>query len=315
MREVVLRFRKTVSYSLDDLRCLHAVVIAGSMSKAAPSLGVSVAAVSRRIERLEADLGLHLLNRTTRGIRPTPDAEAMLEAAGPLLGALEDAVAASVHRETALAGHLRVTAPRAVAENFLMGWLLDVQREHPALTLDLVATDAWVDLVGAAVDIAIRVGPLRDSEATATRLGFVQYALVAPAHLCREVEDVLARDGWAGLATLPTVVAEPIRTWRARQDGADVELRPHPAVSANGLTLAAQAVAHGACIGYLPTDVAHRAHLPVVSLAPHGIEPTRRPLLAVTPRGQLRRRKVVSILDMLRTRIRDEGPTIGIQPT
>ncbi len=79
-------------YNTDDLRCLVEVVRAGSMTRAAPILGVSTAAVSRRVERLERDLGVHLLNRSAQGVGPTASAKALLLAAAPLLRELEEAV-------------------------------------------------------------------------------------------------------------------------------------------------------------------------------------------------------------------------------
>lgn len=303
-----------MGYHIDDLRCLLAVVQAGSMARAAPALGVSTAAVSRRIARLEQDLGVRLLNRSTRGIRATADAEALLRAAGPLLGELEEAVTAALHDAHALAGRLRITAPRAVAENFLAQWLLELATEHPALQIELIATDAWVDVVAEAVDVAIRVGPLPDSDDTAVRLGSVAYALVHGGGGAAEVRDALRAGGWASLAELPAVIAAPYRTWRASRGGRELGVEPLPAFTVNSLSLAAAAVARGVGVGYLPADVAARASLQTIALEPFGIRPIHRPVFAVTPRGRLRRRKVSAVVERIRAGIAREGADLGITP-
>lgn len=300
-------------YNIDDLRCLLEVVRSGSMTRAAPRLGVSTAAVSRRVERLERDLGLHLLNRDARGVTPTVDAEALLSTAEPLLRELEEAVHTTLVGERELAGALRVTAPRAIVEDFLAEWMFDFVLEHPGLRLDLVAADAWIDLAKEAVDVAVRVGPLPDSEDTASRVGFVEYALVHDGSKGAEVRDALGRSGWSALARIPAVISSPYRSWRVRHGEEELVVDPLPAITVNSLRLAAPAVARGLGVGYLPVGVAAREALEVIPLQDFGLTPIKRPIFVVAPRGQFRRRKVQAVVEMIRARCSTEGAFVGLE--
>lgn len=300
--------------NLEDVRCVCTVLRVGSMSKAAPLLGISTAAVSRRVERLEAALGQVLLHRTARGVRATPDGALLFERAGPLLAALEEAMDTVRAQDTALVGHLRMTAPRAVAAHFLTAWLVRFRRANPGLTIELSATDAWVDLSGQAVDLAVRVGPLPDSSDVALRLGVVNYMLAHGPAGDHGAAEALRDAGWAGLREVDAVCAVPAAVWRASSRRGPVEVRPRAVLSVDGSLLAAAAAAEGAGVAYLPTSVARRAGLTAVPLGPHGITPLSRVLYAVTPRGAVRRHKVDAVVQMLRDALAAEGAEYGITP-
>ncbi|QGZ39135.1 DNA-binding transcriptional LysR family regulator [Pseudoduganella flava] len=194
---------------LNDLVVFAAVVEAGGFAKAAARLGVAPAKVSVEVARLETRLGATLFTRTTRRVVPTEAGQALHDACAPLLLQLRAAVD-NVHASTAvLTGSLRITAPADFAAQSLAPALARFAALHPALALDLRAGDAIADLVAEGIDVAIRMGWLRDSSLRAVKLGsFDQYLVAAPAYLERVApphapEDLPALD-WLALTRLPT---------------------------------------------------------------------------------------------------------------
>ncbi len=129
----------------------------GSITGAAQALGVSRPTLSRRLAGLERDLGLALLHRTTRAVRPTPAGMQLLERLGPLLGQWEAALEAVCHERAVVGGTLRVSVPPLIAPavaDVLQG-LIDT---HPALEVDLRSEIRHVDLFSEDVDVALRSG-------------------------------------------------------------------------------------------------------------------------------------------------------------
>lgn len=194
---------------LNDLLVFNAVVEARGFSGAAERLGVAPAKVSLEIARLEKRLGTTLFSRTTRQVALTEAGQALHEQAWPplrqLLGVVDNLHAATAE----LTGTLRIAAPVDHGAQSLAPALVRFAARHPALQIDLRASDKVSDLVAEGIDLAIRFGWLRDSSLRAVQLGqFEQYALASPAYLerhgpVRAPED-LARLDWLTLTLLPT---------------------------------------------------------------------------------------------------------------
>jgi DNA-binding transcriptional LysR family regulator len=191
-----------------DLALLERVVTAGGISAAAAALGTAKSSVSARIGALEAQVGLRLLVRSSRGTRPTPAGERLLEAGRRLHAEVQAALAAARGDEAALAGTLRISCPVGMADSVLVPLLASFLAEHPALRLDIAATDRIVDPRQEGVDVAFRFGWLRGAELglVARRIGTFEGVLcAAPAYLAtvsgtlRNVED-LGRHAWIGYA-------------------------------------------------------------------------------------------------------------------
>ncbi len=164
---------------MDDLRTFVAVVEGGSFSRAARQLDLPRATVSRRIARLEARLGLRLVERNTRHMRTTPAGEDYYTAVADCLQGLDDAEARLAEDETALAGPVRMTAPVTPGAFFLADWVGDFLRDYPGVDLDLRLTDRMVDLVADDVDVALRAGPLEDTGLVARTIGFTRRLVCA----------------------------------------------------------------------------------------------------------------------------------------
>ncbi len=194
--------------NLNRLAVFAAVVETGAFTAAARQLGLTKAMVSQHVARLEAELGATLLIRTTRKVTPTEAGLAFHADCRRILADTEAALTRlRVSRDT-VAGRLRVTCGAEYAAAVLAPALADFTRRHAALTVDLIASDQIVDLVGERFDLAIRAGWLRDSRHRATRLAeFRQVAVAAPDYLRRfgpprQPAD-LAAHRWVALTQLP----------------------------------------------------------------------------------------------------------------
>ena len=155
------------------------VVQAGGFSAAARQLGLPTSTVSTRISRLEKRLGITLLQRTTRRLHLTEAGTVYFHHASQGLGFLLEAEAAIAQGRQQVQGKLKITAPADLGDTLLAGLVERTQREFPALDLELLLTDRYVDLVAEGVDAAIRTGELRDSSMIAKSLGTIRWALFA----------------------------------------------------------------------------------------------------------------------------------------
>jgi len=153
-----------------------------SFTQAADDLQLPRATVTNLIQRLEARLGVRLLERTTRTVRLTPDGEAYRQRCTGLLADLDEAE--GLFRDTDPKGLLRANLQGTLARNFVVPALPAFLARHPQLELHLGEDDRLVDLVREGVDCVLRAGALRDSSLVARRVALLQQITCAsPAYL------------------------------------------------------------------------------------------------------------------------------------
>lgn len=157
--------------TLQDMATFVAVVEQGSFSKAGQELRVSTAVVSARIARLESQIGVRLLNRTTRQVVPTEEARRYHEDCKAILKQVEDAEASLSSRKDNPSGSLRITAPIVFGRRYIAPLLPTFQEEYPDLQVRLLLSDSFVDIVGEGIDLAIRIADLPDSSMRMRKLG------------------------------------------------------------------------------------------------------------------------------------------------
>lgn len=182
---------------LSHLDTFVKVVQTGSFTRAAEQLHSQKAHVSRVVSQLEADLGVRLLERTTRSLSLTEVGREFFERAVGILGAAEDARRAVQQAQGEPRGTLRLTCGVEFGLLAVNGWVRDYLRRHPGVNVDLEMTGRVVDIVHEGFDLAVRVGPLADSALAARKLGDLHYGLfAAPAYAARrglpEAPDQLA---------------------------------------------------------------------------------------------------------------------------
>ncbi|PRX09655.1 UNVERIFIED_ORG: DNA-binding transcriptional LysR family regulator [Martelella mediterranea] len=154
---------------LDRMQLFTRVVERGSFSAAANDLALGRSTATEAIKALEADLGVRLLERTTRHVRTTPDGAAFYRRCIAILAEVEEAE--SAFRAGSPEGLLRIEAHPYLTRTFLLPALPDFLKRYPGLQIQFGQGDRYADLVREGVDCAIRAGELDDSTLIARRLG------------------------------------------------------------------------------------------------------------------------------------------------
>lgn len=167
-----------------QLESFVAVATLGSLSAAARAEGVAPAMMGRRVDALEARLGIKLLARSTRRLSLTSEGSALLEEAQRILRDLSDTEARIAQGSAKPSGHLRISAPAGFGRRHVAPLLPAFTQTYPDVTLTLDLTDRLVDLIEERYDCAIRIGELDDSQIVGIRLADNQRVIVAaPAYL------------------------------------------------------------------------------------------------------------------------------------
>lgn len=228
------------------LRLYTRVARLGSFSAAARECGLSQSQASRIVAELEAELGVRLLSRTTRAVAPTEAGGEFLARIEPILAALDEAEH-SVREGGELRGLLRMSMPTSFGIRDVIPRLAVFAERHPNLHLQIQLGDRRHDLIRDAVDVAIRLGRLSDSTATAKLIATIPRVVVAsPDYLARhgvpETPEDLVRHRIVG-GTAASVPA----AWRFERNGAEstIKLEPHFSADENEGAIAAAASGFG----------------------------------------------------------------------
>ena len=279
----------------EDLRTFVDVADAGGVSSAARRLGVSKSIVSRRLVRLEAELGVQLLARTTRGAALTEAGVTFREHAARVCAEIDTALE-TIMPAGELRGRLRLAAPLSLGPTHLAPVFAEMARRHPLLHLHASYSDRFVDIIGDGFDCAIRVGYLSDSNLIARRVGSIHGKLVASPGYIRvngapeTPDDLLTHQA----------LMQGAETWQLLDGDKTISIHPQGRFKAdNGTALAAAAVA-GLGIAWLP-DHLIQDYLDSNSLIP---VMTRYPvptagMFVVRPPGQHPTRKVRVLTELL----------------
>ncbi|WP_133408485.1 LysR substrate-binding domain-containing protein [Parashewanella tropica] len=157
-----------------------------SFTVAAERLGLSVVKVSRQVSALEASIGVKLLHRTTRKVALTDAGKLYYQSCKPLVEGLEQAELAVTQMQQQAKGLIRITAPTTYGERFIGPLLNDFLLQHPQLDVELIFTNRKLDLIEQHIDVAIRLGQLRDSTMIAKRLANRQlYVCASPSYIAK----------------------------------------------------------------------------------------------------------------------------------
>ncbi len=172
---------------IQAMRIFVRVVEAGTFTRAADSLNLPKATVTKHVQALEERLRVKLLNRTTRRVTVTPDGAAYYDRTVRLLTDLDDIEASMTNARANPRGRLRIDVGTSVAQLLIIPQLAEFHARYPDIQLDLGVSDRTVDLIGDNVDCVIRGGELSDQSLVARRIGSLEFITVAaPAYLERK---------------------------------------------------------------------------------------------------------------------------------
>lgn len=201
------------------------VVSKGSLSAAARAEGIAPAMIGRRLDALEARLGVKLLQRTTRKLALTDEGAAFLDDCQRILAELEEAESAVAERSARATGHLMISAPAGFGRQHVAPLLPSFLAEHQDLTATLNMTDRVTDIVGEGIDVAIRIASLADSNLVSVKLADNERVVVAaPSYLKRhgtpQTLADLARHNCLAISSEGSQ-----RGWTFREHGKNVVLK------------------------------------------------------------------------------------------
>ncbi len=237
-----------------NLRALRMVLQTGSFSAAALALRLPKSTLSKRIADLEAGLGLRLIERNTRALRPTREGEILAARAAGLLQAAEDIRRALGETEGSPRGHLRLAVPQVLG-NVTMGALAAKFRaKHPEVTLEIHFMDRAPDLLAEGFDGVLRFGPLEDSSQIARQVLQGQAFLVASPSLA-DLNKIAHPDDLAGFSFVALTDSRDLQLV-LEHGGQVVQIAPSAGLRLGSHLAVREAAVAGAGICALPRIIA-----------------------------------------------------------
>jgi DNA-binding transcriptional LysR family regulator len=285
-----------------DLSTFVLVVRMGNMSAAARALRVTTNAISRRMQRLEAQVGARLLNRTTRRLSISDEGRLLYARGERVVRELEEAEAELGASRAQLSGTIRIALPAGGVESTLLGRLGDFLDEHPAVAIQLLITHGPVDVYGAGLDLAVIVGEPSPPSLVARRLGTVSWKFAAsPRYLARHGRPRVPADLTAHRC-LRWLSERPQLEWRlADARGRETVVEVRGTFECNDSRALADATYAGLGIGVRPDGELARA---VAEGHLEAVLPAYRfaavPVYAILPQGRLRLPRVAALLNVLK---------------
>lgn len=275
----------------------------GGFAPAARELGVSPSALSKVVAKLESRLGVKLLHRTTRRLRPTAEGETYLERARRIVEDVREADAEAMRHGGRPAGRLRLVVAMSFGTHALLPALPEFLARYPEIDLDLVMGDRALDPADAGADLSIRLGTIADVALVARKICDVERVICAsPDYVARHGQPVDPASLHAHRCLVLSDAPELAR-WPFLADGKRtvVDVRGRGRVTANNAETLLELALLGEGIVRLP-DVIVGPSLRAGRLVPlfegtHVAEPV--PVHAIYPWSRLRPPKVGAMVDFL----------------
>lgn len=205
-----------------------AVAEAESFAGGARRLGMSPPAVTRAVSALEERLGVRLLTRTTRIVRPTEAGLRYLEDARRIIAEMDEADEAAAGVNAEPRGRLAITAPVLFGRMFVTPAIVEYLQRHPSVDVSALFVDRVVNLIEEGLDVGIRIGHLPDSSMKAIKVGQVRSVVCAsPSYLATHGKPVLPGDLRRHILITASGVS-PVAEWKFVEKGKTLSVRVQP---------------------------------------------------------------------------------------
>src|ERR1700722_19947441 len=292
---------------ISNIGVLAAIVEGGSFARASEALGLSRSGVSRAVARLEARVGVRLLDRTTRAVALTDEGRRLYSEVGPLLTGIEDAVTVTSGSSVAVRGRLRANVDAFLSRLMFAPHVCEFLSLYPDLSLELIAKDQLGDLVGDGFDVAERFWTPPDSGLMARKLLETHTVTVAsPAYLEAHGRPGAPSDlvNHSCIQVRDSLTGQPIKDWQFRRQNKVVQIR-----TAGRLMVAEFGTMLAACLGGF--GIARVKAIGVRSFIEQGAlvellsdwSGESFPLYALYPSGHLPAAKVRAFIDFVQSRV------------
>lgn len=245
--------------SLADLEAFAVVATERSFRRAADLLGVSRSALSHRMRKLEEQVGLRLLNRTTRSVSPTDAGSRLLSRIGPVLRNLDSALDTLADDRGSPSGVLRINADKGAARLMLRHIMPAYLARYPDVEVDLVSEGRLVDIVERGFDAGVRLAEAVPQDMIAVRIsGDLRFLAVAsPDYVSRFGKPVVPDDLLRHGCIRQRLPSGKRYRWEFEKHGQEIAVDPPGALTLNDNDLMIEAATHGLGIAYVPETAAH----------------------------------------------------------
>ncbi len=273
-----------------------------SFAAAARKLDMSPPAVTRTIAALEERLGVRLLNRTTRYVRPTETGMRYLEDTRKIIEELEAADEAATGINAYPRGQLRITAPTLFGKLHILPSITKYLEQYPDMRIEALLLDRLVNLVEEGIDVGVRIGELPDSSYRAIRVGQVRHILVASPSYLKKNGIPKSLDELVNHRLIGSSAGEFSSRWKFQLNGKEktVRLQPKLILSTNDAAIEAAASGFGITrvISYQVAEQLKNGKLKIV-LAKY--EKASLPVHIIHREGRGSPVRIRSFIDLLRT--------------
>ncbi|MBV8659371.1 MAG: LysR family transcriptional regulator [Burkholderiales bacterium] len=295
--------------NIADLQVLVHTARTGSLTGAAAVLGITPAAASATLKRLESQLGTRLFERSTRAMRLTSHGQTLLEYASRAFDLVAEGEAQVTADQAGLVGTIRVSAPSSLARTTLMPWFNEFLAAHPGVHLALSVGDRTLDVVKDEVDVAIRYGELADSRLVARSLAVSRPIITAaPSYWARHAMPATPTDLLNHNCLVFGRGGRTYRQWKFAQHGSWTQVRVSGDRSVDDASLAHEWALAGAGV-LLKTPIEQLKDIAsgalVQAMADWETEPY--PLNALLPSGRFVPQRVRALVDFLAGRFATLG--------
>ncbi|AOB31404.1 LysR family transcriptional regulator [Bordetella sp. H567] len=293
---------------LHAMKTFVTVVESGGFTAAARKLDVSLSVVSRVVTELEAHLGVRLLTRTTRVVRPTETGAAYFEDCKRILGEIEEAELTATGTHSSPRGHLVVTAPVLFGARHVTPIVVEYLRRYPEVDVQCVLVDRNVNFIDEGVDVGVRIGELPSSSLQAISVGHVRRIVCAAPSYLQQQGMPQAPEDLSAHTLIQTTGVSTLPEWRFMRQGELKPLRftPRLATSTNDSAISAAVAGLGLArvLSYQVAAELRDGTLRVV-LADH--EPPPVPVHVIHREGRHAMLKVRAFLDLAIDRLRGDA--------
>ncbi|RMC31609.1 LysR family transcriptional regulator [Paracoccus alkanivorans] len=243
----------------NDLMWFRIVAEERNFTRAAARIGVAQSTLSHTIKRLETNMGLRLLNRTTRNVSPTPAGERLLATVAPRLGEIEDEIAALMVFRDKPSGSLRLTLSDHAFQTVVWPKLKPVLQEHPDIRIEFSLDSGFRNIVEDGFDAGVRLGESVEKDMIAARIGpdWRMIAVASPAYLAsRDMpghpRDLVDHD----CINMRHETRGGLYAWEFEKDGQEVNVRVDGQLTFNNSYAMMDAVLSGLGVAFLPNTIA-----------------------------------------------------------
>jgi len=233
---------------LNEMAIFAVVVGSGSFTKAAEKLKLPKSTVSRKVSQLEKRIGVRLINRTTRNLKPTETGKLYYEHCVNMMDQAEEADRVVTNMQSEPSGLLRISTPLSFGTPFFVGAIKRFLDQYPKVNIEILSDDKQIDMLEQEVDIAFRIGPLSDSSLVARNLGTARLSLCAsPAYLAKHGTPKNLND-----LDNHTCLSHPISPWSFSGPNGQIDIEPKSRMITNDMEILRKMTIEGFGIAAAP---------------------------------------------------------------